>query len=507
MNERLARHYGIDGVSGPSSAASISRHASRRRAHAGERAHRVVYATRTSPVLRGKWILDNLLNALRRSAGRRRTSTRTIGTCVDARAVAGAPAEPDVRVVPPANGSPVRASRTSTRSAPSHRRRQVPDRCLRQAADGSTTGPDELRAVLRSRPEPSSEALTSKLLTYALGRGLERYDRRTVKESPGRLRPATTGSRRSSWKSSTVCRFSSSERADRASEARMIVTGRHLPRRMFLKGMGAAIAPGIGCDDPRLRGRRRAWPAGRKRSAPSRVHLRAQRRDDGGLDAVRGGRAGSAPRILKLLEPFREDTLILSGLAHKNGNALGDGPGDHARAAASYLTGVHPRKTAGADIQNGVSVDQVAAKHLSGRTRLSSLELGCDDSRTVGNCDSRYVRLYQQPRVARTGDADAAGDEPRLVFERLFGDIDTSVPADVRAPSAAPPQHSRPRERPHRRADGGARSVRQAQAGRIPLVDPRDRAPHRTLEKDMTGLTLASTSRPASRCSTPITST
>ena len=81
-------------------------------------------------------------------------------------------------------------------------------------------------------------------------------------------------------------------------------------------------------------------------------------------------------RILKPLEPFRKDTVVLSGLAHKNGNALGDGPGDHARAGASYLTGAHSKKTAGADTMNGISVDQVAAQHLAGQTRLSSLELG-----------------------------------------------------------------------------------------------------------------------------------
>jgi Protein of unknown function (DUF1552) len=114
--------------------------------------------------------------------------------------------------------------------------------------------------------------------------------------------------------------------------------------------------------------------------------------------------------------------------------ALGDGPGDHARAAASYLTGVHPRKTAGADIQNGISVDQVAAQHLGSETRFPSLELGCDDSRTIGNCDSGYSCAYTNS-VAWRGPATPMPPEtnPRLVFERLFGDIDTSVPPEVRA--------------------------------------------------------------------------
>jgi hypothetical protein len=125
---------------------------------------------------------------------------------------------------------------------------------------------------------------------------------------------------------------------------------------------------------------------------------------------------------MKPLEAFRDQTLVLSGLGHRNGAALGDGPGDHARAAASYLTGVHPRKTAGADIQNGISVDQVAAQEVGKHTRFGSLELGCDDSRTIGNCDSGYSCAYTNS-LAWRGPATPMPPEtnPRLVFERLFG--------------------------------------------------------------------------------------
>ena len=137
---------------------------------------------------------------------------------------------------------------------------------------------------------------------------------------------------------------------------------------------------------------------------------------------------------MKPLEPFRQDMLVLSGLAHRNGAALGDGPGDHARAGASYLTGVHPRKTAGADIQNGISVDQIAAQHIGDQTRFASLELGCDDSRTIGNCDSGYSCAYTNS-LAWRGPATPMPPEtnPRLVFERLFGDIDTSLSPEARA--------------------------------------------------------------------------
>jgi len=211
----------------------------------------------------------------------------------------------------------------------------------------------------------------------------------------------------------------------------MIVTRRHLPRRTFLKGMGAVIAlPALDAMTPAF-----AAPA-RSGGAPLRLAFTYVPNGVTMADwTPKGEGAGfSYSRILKPLEPFRDDTLVLSGLAHRNGNALGDGAGDHARAAASYLTGVHPRKTAGADINSGISVDQIAAQHLAGQTRFSSLEFGCDDSRTVGNCDSGYSCAYTNS-LAWRGPATPMPPEtnPRLVFERLFGDIDTSVPAETRA--------------------------------------------------------------------------
>lgn len=211
----------------------------------------------------------------------------------------------------------------------------------------------------------------------------------------------------------------------------MIITRRHLPRRAFLKGMGAAIAlPMLDAMTPAF-----AAPAGLRQPAlrlgftyvPNGVTMADWTPKGEGLGF-------ELSRVLKPLERFREDTVVLSGLAQRNGNALGDGPGDHARAAAAYLTGVHPRKTAGADIQNGISVDQIAARHLASHTRFPSLELGCDDSRTVGNCDSGYSCAYTNS-LAWRGPATPMPPEtnPRLVFERLFGDVDTSLSPETRA--------------------------------------------------------------------------
>jgi hypothetical protein len=141
-----------------------------------------------------------------------------------------------------------------------------------------------------------------------------------------------------------------------------------------------------------------------------------------------GGPLSHLPATLEPLAKHKDDLLVLSGLAHINGRALGDGPGDHARAAASYLTGVHPRKTAGADIKCGVSADQVAASALGHATRFPSLELGCEDGRLVGNCDSGYSCAYSNS-ISWRGEATPMPPEinPRVVFERLFGTGERTV--------------------------------------------------------------------------------
>src|SRR5688572_18349143 len=73
---------------------------------------------------------------------------------------------------------------------------------------------------------------------------------------------------------------------------------------------------------------------------------------------------GELPRFTRALMPYRDDVMILSGLASDGGRAHGDGGGDHARAGAAYLTGVHPKWTAGKDIRAGISADQIAAHAL-----------------------------------------------------------------------------------------------------------------------------------------------
>src|SRR5205085_11932568 len=119
---------------------------------------------------------------------------------------------------------------------------------------------------------------------------------------------------------------------------------------------------------------------------PNGVHLPAW------TPATEG--AFELPATLEPLKNVKDSVMVLTGLAQHNGFALGDGPGDHARSAASWLTGCHPKKTAGADIKNGISVDQVAARVVGKHTRFPSLELGCERGAQNGNCDSGYSCAY-----------------------------------------------------------------------------------------------------------------
>jgi hypothetical protein len=128
--------------------------------------------------------------------------------------------------------------------------------------------------------------------------------------------------------------------------------------------------------------------------------------------------------ILQPLEKVKTEITILSGLAQDGARAHQDGPGDHARALASFLTGCHPRKTHGADIKAGISVDQVAAQRVGTRTRLPSLELGCDAGAQAGNCDSGYSCAYSTNGSWKTDSLPMAKEvNPRLVFDRLFTDF------------------------------------------------------------------------------------
>lgn len=127
-------------------------------------------------------------------------------------------------------------------------------------------------------------------------------------------------------------------------------------------------------------------------------------------------------KTLTEIERHRENFMVVSGLAQDKARSHGNGGGDHARATSTFLTGCMPKKTAGADIQLGVSVDQIAAQKIGHLTRLPSLELSTDGQRSSGRCDSGYSCAYQFNLAWKNETMPMAPEmDPRLVFERLFG--------------------------------------------------------------------------------------
>ena len=125
---------------------------------------------------------------------------------------------------------------------------------------------------------------------------------------------------------------------------------------------------------------------------------------------------------LEALSPFKNDIQIISGLDHDKAKANGDGPGDHARASATFLTGCQAKKTAGSNIRNGISVDQLAARHIGHQTKLASLELSTVHARMSGACDSGYSCIYPNNISWRDESTPMPAEyDPRLAFEKIFG--------------------------------------------------------------------------------------
>ena len=193
-----------------------------------------------------------------------------------------------------------------------------------------------------------------------------------------------------------------------------------LPRRTFLKGLGGSIAlPWLEIMRPST-----SLAAAENAVAPKRMAF-VFFPNGAIMESWKPQEAGPDYTLSKTLEPLadlKDDLVVFTGLAQDEGRAKGDGPGDHARCAATFLTGAHPVKTGGADIQAGVSVDQVAAQHIGKKTILPSLELGIDRGRNAGQCDSGYSCAYSSNVSWKTPNTPMAKEvHPRLVFERLFG--------------------------------------------------------------------------------------
>jgi hypothetical protein len=198
---------------------------------------------------------------------------------------------------------------------------------------------------------------------------------------------------------------------------------RTITRRTVLKGLGTAMAlPFLEAMTPKLAfgsttpakaimgPRRVAWVY-----VPNGITMEA-------WTPAEVGSEYTSTRILDPIKAFRDRTLVVTGLNCDKANANGDGPGDHARAMAAYLTGAQPKKNQGSDIRVGISADQAVAERVGHLTKFASLEIGTYEGQQVGGCDSGYACAYNANLSWKNATTPVAKDvDPRSVFDRLFG--------------------------------------------------------------------------------------
>jgi len=202
-----------------------------------------------------------------------------------------------------------------------------------------------------------------------------------------------------------------------------IIFKKHIPRRTFLRGLGVTMSL------PLLDSMVPAQTPLAKTAASPNVRLGLCFIPHGAVmnnwtPAQEG--ALTLSRILSPLEPFKQNVVVVSNLAHAMAapGGPGDNGGDHTRSPAVFLNGVHPKRTDGADIQAGVTIDQMAAQKIGQETPLPSLELATEDfSGLVGSCDVGFSCTYMNTISWRTPTTPLPMEiNPRVVFDRLFGD-------------------------------------------------------------------------------------
>jgi hypothetical protein len=207
----------------------------------------------------------------------------------------------------------------------------------------------------------------------------------------------------------------------------MISTKKHLSRRTVLRGLGATIAL------PLLDGMVPALTA-LQQTAAKPVRRFGAFYLPNGMSMARwtptgDGAAFAFSEVLEPLTPYRDRLVVLSGMCSKEADPLpGEGDGDHSRAQAGFLTGAHAKKTgSGADLEAGISLDQIAAKEFGKETQLASLELALESYDLVGQCEDGYGCAYSATIAWRNAKTPLPMDaDPRAGFERLFGVSDST---------------------------------------------------------------------------------
>ena len=200
-----------------------------------------------------------------------------------------------------------------------------------------------------------------------------------------------------------------------------IITRKAIPRRTVLRGLGTALAlPLLDGMVPALAAIRNTPARGMRRFGvvyvPNGMAMEY-------WTPKQAGTAFELSPILRPMEPHRDRTLVLTGLDP------GRGGGAHAGAATKFLTAVPGRMTDGTGVHSGPSIDQLLGRELGKRTQLSSLELGLDSRDFAGSCDAGYACAYTNTISWRDPTTPLPMEnDPRVVFERLFGDSGSTDP-------------------------------------------------------------------------------
>src|SRR5436309_791365 len=204
----------------------------------------------------------------------------------------------------------------------------------------------------------------------------------------------------------------------------MVITKIALPRRAFIRGMGATLAlPLLDAMVPAMSAQSKTSKAAPRFAA---IYCGNGANMNDWRPAAEGADFAFSP-ILKPLEAFRDRTIVFTGLDNFPATDQGDSGGQHPRAAPAFMSCVHPKQTEGADVQAGTTMDQMIAQAICRDSKLSSLELAVDRNDVVGACDHGYACAYMNSLSWKTPTMPLPTESnPRFVFERLFGSGDTA---------------------------------------------------------------------------------
>ena len=196
----------------------------------------------------------------------------------------------------------------------------------------------------------------------------------------------------------------------------MVITKLALPRRTFIRGIGATVAlPFLDAMVPAMRAQAKAAPRFTAIYCGNGANMFDWTPSTEGVGFT------MSPSLTPL-EPFRDRLAVFTGLDNFQATDQGDVGGQHPRAAPAFMSCAHPKQTEGADVQAGTTIDQIIAERICRDTKLPSLEVSVDRNDVVGACDHGYACAYMNSMSWKTPTTPLPSEtNPRFVFERMFG--------------------------------------------------------------------------------------